>query len=91
MAKPIKVDRDALHAYLWKRTDQRGRITVKIADLADDLGIRRDHMGRILREMGDAGRLKKTSALVRNVGIFTVVDPDEWNPEKPLERKLAWQ
>jgi DNA-binding MarR family transcriptional regulator len=90
MARPIKLDRDALHAYLYKRTDHMGRVQIKITDLAGDLGIRRDHLGRIIKEMVNDGRMKKTSSTFHNVGIYTITDPDTWAPGQTRKR-LAWQ
>lgn len=86
---PNKVDRDRLHEYLWRNSNSRGRVTVKHADFAEDLGIRADHLGRILREMVAAKRM--TQIATSHDGVtYGVVDPSKWllQQRQPKRRKL---
>lgn len=77
-----KIDRDMLHAYLYRHSNNRGRITVKHIDLAEDLGIRDDHLGRIMNEMAAAGRVKRITSSNNGV-VYSVRDPTEWEKEHP--------
>jgi len=96
MPRPDKVNRDALHAYFWRKANRRHQLSISIRELADDLGVNERHMGRIMEEMVDDGRLKKVRNGKNNVGVFSISDPDTWEP--PTEegkaprsrRKLVW-
>lgn len=80
-----KIDRDVLHSYLRRNANHRGRVTVKLGELADDLGIRSDHLSRILIEMAAAGRMRRISS--SNLGVlFSVRDFDEWARETGYRR-----
>lgn len=87
------VDRDALHRYLWERTNSRARIHIHQTKLAEALNVTRGTMYRVMKEMVDAGRMHKVEALPRNVGVFVIANPDTWtNPKAQPEpqRRLQW-
>lgn len=87
-----KVDRDGLHRFLHRKANARGRLEIRVGDLADDLGVNREHMGRILREMTAAGRLRKVKATVTGVWTYEIVDPDEWVAgARSRSRQPVWQ
>ena len=79
-AKNEKIDRDALHFYLFHKANSRGLVTLHMGPLADDLGIRNDHLGRILNEMAGAGRISKVRRGPSGV-VYSVRDPEEWATE----------
>lgn len=84
--KNDKLDRDALHSYVFRHANTRGLATIRVDRLADELGIRADHMSRIFNEMVVAERLKKIRA--SNAGVtFRVTDPEEWTKEHRRSRR----
>jgi hypothetical protein len=63
-----------------------------VGDLGDDLGVNREHMSRIMREMVTAGRLRKVKAVVTGVWTYEITDPDEWAEGKRTKaRQPVWQ
>lgn len=86
-AVPNKVDRDKLHGYLFRNANSRGKITVKHFELAEDLGIRSDHFGRIMAEMVAAERMQKIATGPTGV-TYVVKDPDVWKKSLP-QRKMV--
>lgn len=87
-----KIDRDALHLYAMRIANHRGRARISHASLADELGIRSDHMGRILQEMVAAGRMRRISSSNEGV-VYAIKDFDVWAKEtgyqKPRQRRGA--
>lgn len=75
--KGIPLDREALHAFLFRKSDRLHRIVLNQRALADDLGIHEVSMSHIVKELVLAGRL-------RPIGhrTFVVADPEKWK---------AWQ
>lgn len=69
------IDRDALHRYLWRKTNNRNRILVNVGALAEEIGIGEDHMGRIINQMRDKGRLKKVGRESKGI-LLVIYDPD---------------
>lgn len=69
------IDRQALHEFLWRKTNSRRIVTFKQTELAEALGITDFALNRILREMKDAGRLRKLS---HNGHMYEVEDPRPW-------------
>lgn len=73
------VDRLALHQELWKRCDRFGKIQILQGELADELGITKPTMSNIIRDMSEEGRLKKVAAKKRNIGVYQIKDPAEFD------------
>lgn len=90
MPQQVKLDREALHRYLWKQADDHGRLEIKINDLAEKLQLGRGHMGRIIREMVEDGRLRLVNRGVSNVGTYSVVSPVGFDPDRPKRRQIKW-
>lgn len=91
MGRPQTIDRDALHAYLWKRTDRRGALKLLANVLALEIGVSAYHFSRILAEMQEDGRLREVSRGKHNVRTYMVVDPDEWAAERDSFRTRVAQ
>lgn len=72
-----KVDRDLLHAFMWKHADRNHRWLGRSGQLAEDLGINASSMSIILREMITEGRIKKVN------GKFFITDPAQWAWKNP--------
>lgn len=83
---PNKVDRDSLHAYLFRKANSRGKLVVRHLDLAESLGIRSDHLGRIMREMADDNRLSKITQSGRDGVIYVIKDPASWVRPAPTRK-----
>lgn len=89
-----RVDRDALHQFLYERSNSRSQIRINQTELATQLDVTRGTMYRVLKEMLEAGRLRKVEALERNVGVYQIVDPAVWtspHPAAPAEpKRVMW-
>lgn len=93
-----RVDRDALHWFLFNRTNSKANIKINQTELAQQLDITRGTMYRVLKEMIDGGRLRKVEALERNVGVYQIVHPDVWAsqqanaapPVKQAPKRVMW-
>lgn len=74
-----KVDRELLHAYLWKHRTREGFVSGTQNDLADKLGITKVAMTMILTEMAEKGMLVK-----HRRATWQIVDPQMYAlGEKP--------
>lgn len=94
MPRPIKVNRDALHRYFWRKANRRHHLSISVKEIAEQLGVNERHMGRIMNEMEETGRVKKLRPGPHNVGVFAISDPDTWvmptASSEPKRRKLVW-
>ena len=79
MPQGIPIDRDWIHEQIWNARDRRGRVKIFQKRFAETLGISAPQMNRIIREFETEGRLKKVGARIRNVGIYVVRDPEEFD------------
>lgn len=77
-----KVDRDALHRFLWERRGRNDVVLYSQKELAEGLGITQATICIIFREMRETGRLQRVGPKYR------VTDPElhEWKhtPERTL-------
>lgn len=88
-SKP-KIDRDDLHQLLWERTDSRGTVRVILEDLAEDLGISKRQMTRIMAEMDETGRISKVKRFKYEGVLWRVHPPDGEDPVKARPRQPLW-
>lgn len=72
------VDRLALHQTLWSRSDRFGKVQILQGDLAKELGITNPTMSNIIKAMSEEGRLKKVAARKRNIGVYQIKDPADF-------------
>lgn len=91
-----RIDRDALHRFLYDRSNSRSQIKIHQTTLAEQLDVTRGTMYRVLKEMIEAGRLRKVESLERNIGVYQITNPDEWQAAQkgydvtPLPKKIMW-
>lgn len=78
MTQGIKVDRDALHRVIWRRTDRRRTLRIHQAMFAEELGVSPYHLSRLLAELEGEGRMRKLSAEKGNVGRYVIADPADF-------------
>lgn len=75
MPRGQAIDIDALHAYLYRKSDRLHRIRIVQRQLAEELGITYFAVNRILAKMVQQDRIKKMSSDVKNVWTYVVEDP----------------
>jgi predicted transcriptional regulator len=91
-----RIDRDALHRFLYDRSNSRSHIKINQTELATQLDVTRGTMYRVLKEMLEGGRLRKVETLERNVGVYQIVNPDTWQAQQagtaPVEgpKRVMW-
>ena len=73
------IDRDLLHRYLWNRADRLGRIHLVQTKLAEDLGVTKYTVSRIMREFTEQGRVRSIGRGHKSSHTYLVTDPEEWS------------
>jgi DNA-binding MarR family transcriptional regulator len=81
MTLGVKVDRAALHRVLWRRTDRRRTLKIHQGMFGEELGISPWHLSRLLKELEDAGRVRKLTTDRHYVGTYVVYDPADFTDE----------
>jgi DNA-binding MarR family transcriptional regulator len=75
-----RIDRDALHRYLYRRSDRHHRLKVQAKDLAEELGVSYENFTTILRKMADDGRLRRISGAHNGPKVYLVTPPEDFAP-----------
>lgn len=70
-----RVDRHALHCTLFARASSRHVLRIHQQHLADELGVTKFTMSRLIRELVEAGRIRKLGAGAKNVSTYVIADP----------------
>lgn len=78
MPKGYDVDLDALHNVLWERTDRVGRTRINQSELAQQMGITKFTMSRVMNRMVVDQRIRRITGGRLNTGMFLITDPTEW-------------
>lgn len=78
MGKGHPIDRDKLHAYLFRKTDRYGRLRLVQKNLAEDMGVAHETICRVIKRMCDEKRMKRLDSKKNNVGVYMVLDPEDW-------------
>lgn len=78
MPRGYSVDIDALHAFLFKQADRRGRLKLRQSKLAGELGITKFTMSRVVSKMIDDGRMRQITTSEYARGYFHIEDPEVW-------------
>lgn len=78
MAAGVPVDIQKLHRQIWDARDRRGLVKIYQKAFARHVGVTVYTMSRLMRQLSEEGRIKKVGARYRNVGIYKVNDPVEW-------------
>lgn len=73
------INLDAMHAFLWRRADRLGRLRIQQRAFAEELGIAHETVCRFIKKMSDEGRLKRIKNEKNNIGVYVIVDPDEYD------------
>lgn len=89
MAAGLGIDRADIHKKIWDARDRRGLVKVYQKAFAASLGLSTPHMSRIMKELQEQGRIKKVGARYRNVGVYSVRDPSEFDPPETALRKTG--
>jgi len=75
-----KVDRQALHEFLWEKRGRNDVIPYSQKELAENLGVNLWTINKIFAEMREGGRIRRVGSK------FQVIDPEihAWNhtPER---------
>lgn len=74
----FRVDRHALHEFLWRKADRRHVVRFEQAVLAEQIGVNKWTMNRIVNELIKAKRMKKVAD---TVGAYIVRDPAPWREQ----------
>lgn len=78
MPKGIPIDVDAVHAYLFSKTDRLGRVKIRQKELGEHLGHAKFTISRLVARLEDEGRIRKISSGKKAVGMFIVEEPEVW-------------
>lgn len=83
MPSGTHIDDNVVHEFLWKRSDRRGVVRVEPESLMKFLGVNKYTVSRLVSRMVDDGRISQVTKRRYRVGLFRVVDPEEYvsNPE----------
>lgn len=78
------VHREGLHWLLWDRQGDADRLRIDQRGLADELGVNRFTVNRVLARMEQEGRLRKIPGAGASSRLFVILDPAEWvAPDRP--------
>jgi hypothetical protein len=77
------LDHDALHRHFWRRRGERNRLAIKIADLADSLGVSYDIANQVVIDMRDEGRIRAVAWQKVRVRVYQISDPRKWRKRRP--------
>lgn len=75
------IDINKMHRFLWRRSDRLGRLRLSQRDFAKELGVAHETVSRIFSRMTEAGMIKRIRSERNNIGIYAIVDPDEFTSE----------
>lgn len=75
MTQGVPVDRGAVHQEIWDARTRNGTVRIYQKQFAAHLSISVYQMSRIIKELEQQGRIKKIAARHRNIGIYKVYDP----------------
>lgn len=79
--KGQKVDRLALHERFWAQADRFGKVEIYQKGLAEELHLTAPTVSLIMKELVEEGRIRKVASKRRNVGVYAVRDPANFDHE----------
>jgi hypothetical protein len=82
MPKGTKLDRNALHRILYRRTDHFDRIKVDLRGLAEETGLDYYHLSTVLNEFAREGRLHRIAGLPTRQKTYKVENPAAWDDRR---------
>jgi DNA-binding MarR family transcriptional regulator len=74
----VRIDRDALHRYLYRRADSHHRLKTPAKTLAEELGLNYENFTTILHRMADEGRLRRLSGAPNRTKVYLVAPPEDF-------------
>lgn len=74
-AKNAGLDVDALHEFLWKKSNRFGILLVSQSDVARELDLNLMALSRVFRQMSLQGRLRQSSM---GLNKWQIADPELW-------------
>lgn len=83
MPQGVPLDRPDIHRQMWEARDRSGKVPIHQKKFAAFLGISPTHLSRVIKDFEEQGRLRKVGARYRNVGVYIVRDPVEFDQDKP--------
>lgn len=75
------VDRVAVHMALWDKSDRQHKIEIYQKELAQKMSITQATMSLVIKDLSEEGRIKKIASRPRNVGVYVVRDPADFEHE----------
>lgn len=78
MPRGTDLDHLAIHRALWERADRLGRVRLNQTEFADELGVTKFTMSRVIAAFIEDDRLELVTRNKNNRGQFKVMDPDQW-------------
>lgn len=72
------IDIDGLHAFLFRKADRLGRLRLSQRSFAEELGVAHETVCRVMSKMAKQGRIKRIKSEKNNIGVYAVVDPEQW-------------
>lgn len=91
MGRQPALDEDALHKYLYERSDRFHRYRLHQQQLSIDLMIDKESLAHTLRRMEDDGRLRLIKRDVKNMRIYYVTNPEGEDEPADVNRSVMWQ
>lgn len=79
---PTVIDRDALHVYLWERSDENHLVRIHQGKLAEALGCSANTISSVLAAFCESGKALRVRFDVKGVGIYQIADPKAWRKSK---------
>ncbi len=82
MTRGVRLDKNAVHRELWAEAvkNRKHWVTIHQRKFAAHLGIRNTWLCIVLAEFAEEGRIRRVANKHRNVGVYEIADPDEWDP-----------
>lgn len=78
MPKGLAIDLDALHRILYRRADRQGRLKLHQGKLAEEIGVTKFTMSRLVSRLVDQKRIRLLTGNKNNRGQFVIEDPEVW-------------
>lgn len=80
--KPQKIDRDALHRYLYRRADPFGRLKLNVKKLSSELELAYCNLTLVIADMAETGRIRHIGGSRYATKTYVIVDPAIWADER---------
>lgn len=72
------IDLDALHRYLYRRTDPFDRLHLNLRELAVELDLSYSNLSVVIKKMAQQGRLRRIGGGKYSQKTYHVTDPAAW-------------